>query len=112
MSTLGDPLADIGLLMVYWTEKDDASAAPSVATQIEGNPAFLSRAELADEYARRSGRDLSDLPFYVALGYFKFAIILEGIHHRYTLGQTVGEGFDRFGAEVPSLVDAGLRARA
>jgi aminoglycoside phosphotransferase (APT) family kinase protein len=108
MSTLGDPLADLGLLMVYWADTDDAFPPPSVARQIAAGSGFLTRAEMAESYSRASGRDVSDLPFYVVLGYFKLAIIFEGIHRRHTLGQTVGEGFEGLGDEVPHLVDAGL----
>jgi aminoglycoside phosphotransferase (APT) family kinase protein len=108
MSTLGDPLADLGLLMVYWADADDAFPPPSVARQVAAGSGFLTRAEMAEAYSSASGRDVSDLPFYVVLGYFKLAIIFEGIHRRHTLGQTVGEGFEGLGDEVPQLVDAGL----
>jgi len=105
MSTLGDPLADVGLLMVYWGDLADAFAPPSVAPQVSGQSGFLSRGELAAEYGQISGLDLSHLPYYMVLGYFKLAIILEGIHRRYKMGRTVGEGFDQLGAEVPQLVE-------
>jgi aminoglycoside phosphotransferase (APT) family kinase protein len=59
-------------------------------------------------YARRSGRDVSALPWYVAFGFFKIAVILEGIHYRYAHGQTVGAGFDRIGEVVPPLIALGL----
>src|SRR6185369_16144296 len=74
LCTLGDPLADVGLLMAYWPERGDDVVALG----------FPSQAELAARYAERSGRDLSDLGFYVALGYWKLAIILEGVYARYT----------------------------
>ena len=61
-------------------------------------------------YAERSGRDVSALPWYVAFGYFKIAVILEGIHYRFVQGQTVGAGFDRIGEVVPPLVALGLTA--
>ena len=108
MSTLGDPLTDLGLLMVYWTDADDAFRPPSFARQIVAGAGFLSRSELADAYSRASGRDVSDLAFYVVLGYFKIAIILEGIHKRHSLGNTYGEGFEGLGDDVPLLVEAGL----
>jgi aminoglycoside phosphotransferase (APT) family kinase protein len=110
MSTLGDPLTDLGLLMVYWADADDAFQPPSFARQIVAGAGFLSRSELADAYAAASGRDVSDLAFYVVLGYFKIAIILEGIHKRHTLGNTYGEGFDGLGDDVPLLIEAGLAA--
>lgn len=105
MSTLGDPLADLGLLMIYWADPGDAFPPPSVAPQVSGQAGFLTRAEMAQEYGRLSGLDLSHLPYYLVLGYFKLAIILEGIHRRYTMGRTIGDGFDQLGNEVPSLVE-------
>ena len=65
---------------------------------------------MLDRYAAASGRDLSDLGFYVALASFKAAVILEGIHFRYVHGQTVGEGFEAIGTLVEPLVAAGLAA--
>ena len=59
-------------------------------------------------YAKRSGRDLSDLGFHLGLGYFKIAVICEGIYYRYTHGQTLGEGFGEIGAAPEPLIQAGL----
>ncbi len=85
--TLGDPLADLGLLQVYWTgPNDQASAWTGSATSAEG---FLDRAQLAQRYAEVSGRDLTQLPFYVAFAYWKLACILEGVYARY-LGGALG----------------------
>jgi aminoglycoside phosphotransferase (APT) family kinase protein len=105
MATLGDPLTDVGLLIVYQTmerlgDGPMASAAP-------GYPAVP---EVLAQYAAGSGRDLSDLGFYIALASFKAAVILEGIHFRYVHGQTVGEGFQEIGAMVEPLVASGLAA--
>ncbi|HQZ34219.1 MAG TPA: phosphotransferase family protein [Ilumatobacteraceae bacterium] len=85
--TLGDPLADLGLLQVYWTGPNDpASAWTGSATTA---PGFYDRAELAERYAQASGRDLSHLPFYVSFAYWKLACILEGVYARY-LGGALG----------------------
>ena len=82
--TLGDPLADLGLLQVYWTGPNDpASAWTGSATTAEG---FYDRAQLAERYAAVSGRDLTDLPFYVSFAYWKLACILEGVYARYVGG--------------------------
>ena len=82
--TLGDPLADVGLLQVYWTgPDDDASAWTGSATTA---PGFPNRADLAARYAEVSGRDLSQLPFYVSFAYWKLACILEGVYARYVGG--------------------------
>ncbi|MFT6763424.1 MAG: aminoglycoside phosphotransferase (APT) family kinase protein, partial [Candidatus Aldehydirespiratoraceae bacterium] len=86
--TLGDPLADLGLLHVYWTGPDDeASAWTGSATTAVG---FWNRAQLADRYAEVSGRDIGQLDFYVAFAYWKLACILEGVYSRY-LGGALGE---------------------
>jgi aminoglycoside phosphotransferase (APT) family kinase protein len=85
--TLGDPLADLGLLQVYWTGPGDiASAWAGTATTAEG---FLDRADLVTRYAERSGRDVSQLPFYVAFAFWKMACILQGVYYRY-LGGALG----------------------
>ncbi len=85
--TLGDPLADIGLLHVYWTgPDDDPSAWGGQATTAEG---FWNRDQLGPRYTEVSGRDLSELDFYVAFGYWKLACILEGVYARY-LGGALG----------------------
>ncbi|MEU7136194.1 phosphotransferase family protein [Streptomyces sp. NPDC046261] len=105
MSTLGDPLTDLGLLIMY-SEQREIPGSPLCTTR--GAPGHPEPAEIAGRYAARSGRDISALPWYTAFAYFKLAVILEGIHRRYTLGQTVGEGFDRIGELVPLFTDNGL----
>jgi aminoglycoside phosphotransferase (APT) family kinase protein len=115
MATIGDPLADLGLTLVYWTDPGEegwlnpatgASGPPArgVSTDATASPGFLSRAEFAAGYAERTGRDISRIGYYVAFGYFKLAVVLEGINARYLQHQTVGEGFDQDGLAVPTLV--------
>ena len=86
--TLGDPMADLGLLMVYWTGPGDAASAWT--GQACTAPGFLDRADLAARYAAVSGRDISRLDFYVAFAYWKLACILEGVYARY-LGGALGQ---------------------
>ena len=84
LCTLGDPLADLGLLMVYWCgPNDDANVRPFSGTQA---PGFLDRHEIAVRYAQASGRDTSQLDFYVAFAYWKLACIMEGVFARYRAG--------------------------
>ncbi|NUR88295.1 MAG: phosphotransferase family protein [Nonomuraea sp.] len=105
MSTLGDPLADLGLTLTYWHDPgDDERAGIPVSGDVTLAPGFLDAAAFAAHYAKISGRDISDLGFYVAFGNFKLAVIVEGIHARFRQGKTVGEGFDRIGAAVPTLI--------
>jgi aminoglycoside phosphotransferase (APT) family kinase protein len=115
MATLGDPLADLGLLMTYWNVLG-AGAADGLAGA--GNPVadglgpaagFPSGRALIERYAERSPVDIGPLDWHIGLGCFKLAVICEGIHYRYTLGQTVGAGFDRMGQMVTPLVEHGLR---
>jgi len=106
MSTLGDPLADLGLTLVYWADPDDARWGDvSIGATVTGMPGFLTRAELADRYAELTGRDLSGIGYYMAFGCFKLAVVLEGIHARFLQGKTVGEGFEREGFAVSALIE-------
>ncbi|MFE2995769.1 phosphotransferase family protein [Nocardia sp. NPDC059246] len=110
MSTLGDPLADLGLLQVYWDPRSEPVLGVRHAPT--ANPGFGSANDLAEQYSRTTGYDLDQLPFYRALGCFKLAVIAEGVHQRYLAGKTVGDGFATIGAAVPVLLDAGLETLA
>ncbi|WP_329069836.1 phosphotransferase family protein [Streptomyces sp. NBC_01429] len=105
MSTLGDPLTDLGLLVMYSAPLDLPGSPISTTAGAAGHP---SAAELIERYAAGSGRDTSAIDWYTAFAWFKLAVILEGIHYRYTLGQTVGPGFDRIGDLVPVFIRHGL----
>ncbi|MFD5063659.1 phosphotransferase family protein [Streptomyces sp. NPDC058394] len=106
MATLGDPLADLGMLLMYW----DPACEPVLGARHvpTANPGFPTGRELAERYAARSGRDITDIAFYQALGCFKLAVIAEGIHARYLAGDTVGTGFEKVGSAVPALLSSGL----
>ena len=108
MSTLGDPLSDLALMLVYAGRpllfRDGEPVAP---IDLPGHPSLD---EMAARYAERSKRDVGDLHWYVGFAAFKLAVILEGVHYRYTKGQTVGPGFDTIGAMVPVLIEQGHRA--
>ncbi len=105
MATLGDPLTDVGLHVVY---QDLAQQNDMVMPVMSPDAGFLTARQMVDIYAAGSSRDLSRLSWYVAFGYFKLAVVSEGIHARYLAGKTVGEGFERFGERVPQLLQAAL----
>jgi aminoglycoside phosphotransferase (APT) family kinase protein len=105
MSTLGDPLTDLGLLVMYSAPLELPDSPISTTASAAGHP---DPAEIIERYAARSGRDVSDVAWYTAFAWFKLAVILEGIHYRYTLGRTVGAGFDRIGELVPFFIEHGL----
>ena len=81
LCTLGDPLADLGLLLVYWPERGDDQVLGSLSSATAAS-GFPLRSELVARYAQQSGRDVSELDFFVALGFWKLAIILQGVYAR------------------------------
>ncbi|OLF10210.1 acyl-CoA dehydrogenase [Actinophytocola xinjiangensis] len=106
MSTLGDPLADVALMLLY-AERPvvSDSGPPRPPVSVPGHPTVE---RMLAHYASVSGRDLSNLAWYRAFAAFKLAVILEGVHYRHLHGQTVGPGFDHVGAQVRPLVERGL----
>ncbi len=102
MCTLGDPLSDLGTLLTYWTGPDDPPCMEEIARTFMpvGDPRFVSRAELVDRYAERSGRDVSNIRFYHVLGLFRLVVIIAQIYIRYHRGQTKDQRFAVFGPMV------------
>jgi aminoglycoside phosphotransferase (APT) family kinase protein len=114
LCTLGDPLADVGTLVAYWAEDQRRTTpAPAVVTMAQsaatGLPGFPSRAELAGRYAASSGRDLTNLNFYVAFAYWKLACILEGVFVRYA-ANAMGTGAADADILGPGVEDRARRA--
>jgi aminoglycoside phosphotransferase (APT) family kinase protein len=109
--TLGDPLADLGLLMAYYTGPDDESSAwQAQANRVK---VFLNRADLVERYARITKRDVSQLDFYTAFAFWKLACIIEGVYARYlggALGDRSAEELAPFAAQVESAVTAAHRS--
>jgi len=107
MATLGDPLTDLALMLVYFRlGAGDVGDISDVSTA----PGFLDERQVIERYSRGSNCDLSGFGFYFGLAAFKLAAILEGIHYRYLNGQTVGAGFEHIGDAIHPLLDAGLIA--
>lgn len=103
MSTLGDPLADLGLLLVYWS-------GSSVVPTVTDSPGFPTREQVAERYAACSGRDITALPWYVAFGYLKLAVVVAGIAARHAAGGMVGEGFVGMAEHIEPLARSGRDA--
>jgi aminoglycoside phosphotransferase (APT) family kinase protein len=111
MSTLGDPLTDVGLFLLYWGNAGAQVIATGAA--IDAKAGFLTGDEVVERYARESGRSVDALDWYVVFAHYKLAIIVEGIHARFRMGKTLGEGFDAMGQTVSILIDGALeRANA
>jgi aminoglycoside phosphotransferase (APT) family kinase protein len=113
LCTLGDPLADVGLLSVYWGAPDDPVVPLlSTPTLVDG---FPTREQAIARYAQRSGRDLSELDYYVAFGFWKLAIILEGVYARFSTGaygDVPEERYREFADIVVALAEHASRAAA
>ncbi|MBY0507081.1 MAG: phosphotransferase family protein [Bryobacteraceae bacterium] len=97
MTTIGDPLVDVGMSLAYW------QVGGAHGTSGEGPPGWLDRAGFAARYGERTGRDLRHLPWHETLGLMKIAVILQQIYFRYVRGQTRDERFARFGESVRRL---------
>ncbi len=89
LCTLGDPLADVGYIGVYWADPGTQQLRPNDPTGIEGFPAY---AELLERYATRTGRDLSEIDYYIAFGSWRLAVISEGVYARYLHGAMGDQG--------------------
>lgn len=104
MATLGDPLADVGILLASWREPGDpTSIVISQLSQITAQPGFFTRAEVAAYYAERSGRPVGEIPFYTVLALWKLAILLEGSYTRFVAGTTDDPFFTTLEQGVPQL---------
>ncbi|HEY0891171.1 MAG TPA: phosphotransferase family protein [Nocardioides sp.] len=107
MATLGDPLTDLALMLLYQRMTEFGGGTVS---DVSKAPGWLDESEILARYDRASHRDLSRFGFYLGLAAYKLAAILEGIHYRHLHGQTVGEGFDAIGDAIHPLLAAGLAA--
>jgi aminoglycoside phosphotransferase (APT) family kinase protein len=110
LCTLGDPLADVGLLQVYWPDRTDPESS-LLGISATTAPGFPTRRELTDRYAAASHRDLGELDFYVAFGFWKLACIIEGVYSRYAAG-AMGDatGFEAFESQVTRLAERAAAA--
>ncbi len=111
MSTLGDPLADVGLLLVYWQQGRPADA-PAVTRSVTGLPGFPTRDEVVQRYAARTGRDVSALPWYVGLGFFKLAVVVVGIVARARAGAMADDTGAALADVIEPLAEYGREALA
>jgi len=102
MATLGDPLVDVGTMLAYWAAPQDAIAM-LVGTDAVTLTPYMGRDEVSDRYATGTGFDLSNVDYYLALAYFRIAVITEQIYGRFLAGHTSDARFEALGTLVPSL---------
>ena len=108
MSTLGDPLTDIGMMFVYWPEAGEERA--STLSPVTTLPGFPTRREVIERYAQRTGADLSDLNWYVGFAFFKFAAIIAGIVARSAAGAMAGKDTRGYAERIDPCVELGRAA--
>ena len=106
MCTLGDPLSDLGALLCYWTEPSDPPHFQALSMMPLGDLSFMTRRELIEQYAERSGRSVSDIHFYHALGLYRLVVIIAQIYIRYHRGQTKDQRFAAMGPMIPLMIRA------
>ena len=105
MTTVGDPLADLGLSLCYWTWANVAAQDGHMPTRsITMQPGWYTRDQFLERYAARTGRDVSRVGYHEVLGVFKLAVILQQIYYRFRRGQTQDQRFRHFDRQVRSLV--------
>ena len=106
MSTLGDPMTDLGMMLFYWREasQNHHDLIPAVTDQ----PGFPSRRHLAERYAAATGVTLDEIDYYLAFANFKFAIIAQGVSARAAAGSMAGQDFGNLDPLVLECAQAGL----
>jgi aminoglycoside phosphotransferase (APT) family kinase protein len=112
MSTLGDPISDLAISLVYWSQATDTLRKKiPVAEDVTSGPGFWSRQQVLDRYVSQTGLDISHLDECVALACFKLAVIMESIHHRNLSGQQLGAAAgaqSTMGEATVALTELGL----
>jgi aminoglycoside phosphotransferase (APT) family kinase protein len=108
-STIGDPLVDLGWLLVLWDEPGEEPIRGVGEERVSALPGFPSRAELAERYARRTGTDLGELGWYEVFALFKLALVLESAYTRYATGRSDNPAHARLERMVPALVASAAR---
>ncbi|MEE9281566.1 MAG: phosphotransferase family protein [Myxococcota bacterium] len=102
MTTLGDPLIDLGTLLGYWAEPSDPEGR---SASITAQPGFPTRAEIAGHYAELRGVDLETIAWYEAFALWKTAVVIQQIYIRWVRGQTEDDRFEGLGLGVPRLIE-------
>ncbi len=103
MTTVGDPLADLGLTLCYWVWANAPDIRTAGIPAITSRPGWFTREELLERYSAQTGRDVSNIGYHEVLGIFKLAVIIQQIYFRYWRGQTSDERFRNFGERVKAM---------
>jgi aminoglycoside phosphotransferase (APT) family kinase protein len=113
MSTLGDPLMDLAVLLVYWEQRDDdLRRRVNVARCLTTPAGFWSRERLLEEYARATSLPMDHLNACLGLACLKLAVIMESIHYRHLSGKALDHLSDGLADAAPALLEMGLTVAA
>jgi aminoglycoside phosphotransferase (APT) family kinase protein len=102
MSTVGDPLVDLGVVLTYWAQPSDPGGTKPTIT---GQPGWYTRGELLSAYAEKTGRDISLINYYEVFAIFKLSVVIQQIYVRFHRGQTTDERFRHFDKRVHNLIN-------
>ena len=106
MSTIGDPLTDLGTTLAYWIDTDDPDDLQAIRWGPTNAPGSFTRSQIVDRYAQKTGRDVLNIAFYLTFARFKLAVIVQQIYFRFHQGLTKDQRF----ASMPRLIQSLLRA--
>jgi aminoglycoside phosphotransferase (APT) family kinase protein len=109
MATIGDPLADVGYMMIHWTQADDGPGLKFNLQSVTSRAGFPTRKELVARYEQLSGRAVGALDWYVALALWKAVVFMEGNYKRAVAGSTDDPYLKSFGEGVVELAQRALR---
>jgi len=109
MSTIGDPLMDLGCTLGYWIQPGDPEEMQVIRMMPTNAPGALTREQVVARYAELSGRPVDNFDFYYCFGMFRLAVIAQQIYYRYYHGQTADERFKMMIFGVQVLINAGRR---
>ncbi|MCH6264639.1 phosphotransferase family protein [Neobacillus citreus] len=108
LSTIGDPLTDLASAIAYWTQPDEENSG---LTSVTTNPGFLSRKEMLERYAQKSGRDISNIDYYLTFAFYKIAVILQQLYYRWSIGEAPDERFGKLDTGIKNLLNMAAKAQ-
>ena len=109
MTTLGDPLSDLGLTLCYWVWATAPEVRVAGIPALTCNPGWHTRDQMVERYAAATGRDVTHIGYHEVLGIFKLAVIIQQIYSRFHRGQTQDERFRNFGERAKALTRVAAR---
>jgi aminoglycoside phosphotransferase (APT) family kinase protein len=109
MSTVGDPLVDLGILLCYWVHSTTSPGPSDSVAAVTHHPGWYNRSELLEQYSAQTDIDLSNLAFYEVFAVFKLAIVLQQIFYRFHRGQTDDSRFANLDKRVEWLAQLATR---